>query len=87
LDSMRTLLNTESAFFKSYMKRSGSESASDSYTSTNLKSHKNGVLQESKSMTVLKYQLGYLSNIVCQESVRFFELMSDNFKAKWVYKA
>jgi hypothetical protein len=87
LDSMRVLLNTESAFFKSYMKRAGSESASDSYTSTNLKSHKNGVLQESKNMTVLKYQLGYLSNKVCQESVRFFELMSDNFKAKWVYKA
>jgi hypothetical protein len=87
LDSMRVLLNTESAFFKSYMKRAGSESASDSYTSTNLKSHKNGVLQESKNMTVLKYQLGYLSNKVCQESVRFFELMSENFKAKWVYKA
>lgn len=87
LDSMRVLLNTESAFFKSYMKRAGSESASDSYTSTNLKSHKNGVLQESKNMTVLKYQLGYLSNKVCQESVRFFELMSDSFKAKWVYKA
>jgi hypothetical protein len=87
LDSMRVLLNTESAFFKSYMKRAGSESASDSYTSTNLKSHKNGVLQESKNMTVLKYQLGYLSNKVCQESIRFFELMSDNFKAKWVYKA
>lgn len=87
LDSMRVLLNTESAFFKSYMKRTGSESAADSYTSTNLKSHKNGVLQESKNMTVLKYQLGYLSNKVCQESVRFFELMSDSFKAKWVYKA
>ncbi len=87
LDSMRVLLNTESAFFKSYMKRAGSESASDSYTSTNMKSHKNGVLQESKNMTVLKYQLGYLSNKVCQESVRFFELMSDSFKAKWVYKA
>ena len=38
-------------------------------------------------MTVLKYQLGYLSNMVCKESVRFFDLMSDNFKAKWIYKA
>ncbi len=38
-------------------------------------------------MTVLKYQLGYLSNMVCKESVRFFELMSDNFNAKWVYQA
>lgn len=45
LDTMRTLLNTESAFYKSYMKRAGSESASDTYTSTTLKNHKNGVLQ------------------------------------------
>lgn len=38
-------------------------------------------------MTVLKYQLGYMGNMVCKESARFFELMSDNFKAKWIYQA
>ena len=87
LDTMRSLLNTEASFFKTYMKRSASESSSDNYTASNLKTQKIGVLQESRNMTVLKYQLGYLSNMVCKESVRFFELMSDNFRSKWVYQA
>lgn len=70
------------------MKRSVNENTgSDIYTSSNLKNFKNGILLESKNMTVLKYQLGYLSNMVCKQSVKFFEMMSDNFKAKWIYKA
>lgn len=70
------------------MKRSANEGpGSESYTSSSMKTHKNGILQESKNITVLKYQLGFLSNMVCKETVRFFELMSDNFKAKWIYQA
>jgi hypothetical protein len=46
-----------------------------------------GVLEESKNITVLKYQLGYSGNMLSKESVRFFEQMSDNFKSKWIYKA
>jgi hypothetical protein len=60
------------------MKRSGNEASTsnESYSSSNLKGFKTGILQESKNFTVLKYQLGYLSNMVCKENVRFFELMS-----------
>lgn len=66
METMKTLLQTEGQFYKTYMKRSNNESANDTYGSSALKSSKNGILNESRNMTVLKYQLGYLSNMVCK---------------------
>lgn len=66
METMKTLLQTEGQFYKTYMKRSNNENANDTYGSGALKSSKNGILNESRNMTVLKYQLGYLSNMVCK---------------------
>lgn len=66
---MRGLLTQENTFFRNYMKKAGNETggtSNSSYLSDSTKAFKTGVLDPSTNTLVLKYQLGYLSNMVCK---------------------
>ena len=51
------------------------------FSSDKIKQFKNGVLEESKNILVLKYQAGFLSNQMCFEGFRVIETFGDKYLA------
>ena len=72
MSELGELIDLQQSFFKNYLRRSVGEKIEENmpYTSDKLKPVKLGVLVESRSMLVLKYQTAFLSNQLCVEGNR-----------------
>lgn len=44
---------------------------------------KKGIVEESKNLIVLKYQVGYFNKQVCEEGFRVFTEMGRKFLERW----
>lgn len=76
------VLATRNELTRSYLKRKESERSSDNieFLSERLKDSKVGVLEESSSITVLKYQCGYINSLLAEEGLRYFTLLSSKME-------
>lgn len=70
---------------KGYEKRLITEKISpdDGYNSEKARSGKEGILEESKNIIVLKYQVGYLGNQCRLEGNRVFDEMGYKLVSRW----
>ena len=87
LEPLKELTYTRNAFTRHYLKRAEHEESGSTqpYTSDKLKYYKTGVLEESKNITVLKYQTAFINHQLCAESQRVLELMGEKINSKWNY--
>lgn len=62
---------------RSYLKRRDNEKANDNieYRSQRLKEFKMTIIDESKNITVLKYQCGYINYLMMNEGHHYFKLL------------
>ena len=79
MNTLNSLIDIQSTLTKSYLKRRENEKGNDSieYLSERLKESKVSVIEESKCMTVLKYQCGYANSLLPRETERYFERLSE----------
>jgi hypothetical protein len=68
-----------SDFTRSYLKCRENEKQTDNleYMSERLKEFKTGITEESKNPTVLKYQCGYINNLMMTEAHHYYTLLAD----------
>lgn len=85
LKQLGELLGPQQSMLRAYLKRKEyeKEDPKASYDSKQHAAFKLGVLEESRSFTVLKYQAGYLSNQVCLEAKRVFETLGMKTARRW----
>ena len=87
MNCLKELIEDRNLLTRRYLKRIETESpiAEKSYTHERMKPFKVGVLEESKNIKVLQYQVGYLNNQMCTETERVFNLMATKIKKRWQY--
>ena len=81
VSELEQLEKKQQEFFKAYLRRSAYDNIDEKmlYISDKLKHFKTGVMEESKSLHVLKYQAGFLSNQMCVEGHRVIETLGDKY--------
>lgn len=79
------MVDINEKFEKTYEKRCHTEKIgiNDSYNSEQTKGLKKGVLEESKSLIVLKYQTAYIGRQLRMESQRLFDELGVKIFHRW----
>ena len=80
MQMLNGLIDAQGELTRQYLRRRKEEKETMDYVDERLKESKTSVLEESKSIVVLKYQCGYANSLLAEEGHLFLRLLSDKVK-------